>query len=96
MREKNGKCNQDYFSQVLLKSYWTSFKTIFETLSALGPFTRLLIEGHVFDVRIDTQICGFIEDLNFYLKQTAILPIHEGTFTAIYCVNFFRHCVQFG
>ena len=34
--KKNGKCNQDDFLLVLLKSSWTTFKIIFETLSALG------------------------------------------------------------
>ena len=32
--EENGKCNQYDFLQVLSKSSWTTFKTIFETLSA--------------------------------------------------------------
>ena len=34
--KKNGKCNQDDFLLVLLKFSWTTFKTIFETLLALG------------------------------------------------------------
>ena len=34
--KKNGKCNQDDFLQVLPKFSWTTFKTIFEALSALG------------------------------------------------------------
>ena len=40
IREKNGKCNQDDFLLVSLKSSWTTFKTIFETLSASGGLSR--------------------------------------------------------
>ena len=38
--EKNGKCNQYDFLQVLPKSSLTTFKTIFETLSARGGLSR--------------------------------------------------------
>ena len=48
IREKNGKCNQDNFSQVLLKSSWTTFKSIFETLSALGVCHVTITEGVVY------------------------------------------------
>ena len=34
-REKKGKCNQNDFLQVIAKYSWTTFKIIFETLSAL-------------------------------------------------------------
>ena len=43
--KKNGKYNQDNFLKVSSKSSWTAFKTIFETLSALGPVTWPLLEG---------------------------------------------------
>ena len=45
IREKISKCNQYDFLHVLLKSSWTTFKTIFETLSAPGPVTWPLLEG---------------------------------------------------
>ena len=44
--EKNGKCNQEYFLQVLPKSSWTTLKTILKTLSALGV-CRVNIIGRV-------------------------------------------------
>ena len=46
--KKNGKCNQDDFLLVLLKSSWTTFKTIFETLSALGACHVTIIGGVVY------------------------------------------------
>ena len=51
--EKNCKCNEDDFLLVLLKSSWTTFKTIFETLTALGT-------GHVtiiHDFRSFMSVC---------------------------------------
>ena len=42
--KKNGKCNQD-FLQVLPKSSGTTFKAIFETLSALGFCHLTIIRG---------------------------------------------------
>ena len=42
---KNGKCNQFEFLQVMSKSSWTAFKTIFETSPSLEPFTWPLLEG---------------------------------------------------
>ena len=43
--KKNSKCNLDDFLLVLPKSYWTTFKTIFEALSARGPVTWPSLEG---------------------------------------------------
>ena len=43
--EKIGKCNQYDFLQVLSKSSWTSFKSIFEILSPAGSVTWSLLEG---------------------------------------------------
>ena len=37
--EKNGKCNQDDYLQVLSKSSWTTFKKTFKAFSALGSVT---------------------------------------------------------
>ena len=45
-REKIGKYNRHDFSQVLPKSSWTTFKIIFETLSALGA-CHMTITGRV-------------------------------------------------
>ena len=44
---KNGKCNEYDFLYVLHKSSWTTFKTILETLSALGT-CHIDIEGVVY------------------------------------------------
>ena len=46
--KENGKCNPDDFLQVLPKSSWTTFKTIFETLSALGACHVTIIGGLVY------------------------------------------------
>ena len=48
--KKNGKSNRNDCLQVLTKSSLTTFKTIFETLSALGACHVPIIEGvvHVF------------------------------------------------
>ena len=48
IREKRCKCNECDLLQVLPKFSWTTFKTIFETLSALGACHVTIIGGVVF------------------------------------------------
>ena len=45
---KNGKCNQYELLQALPKSYCATFKTIFETLAALGACHVTIIGGVVY------------------------------------------------
>ena len=55
---KNGKCYQYEFWQVLSKSSWTTFKTIFETLSAVGACHVTIIGGVVYKKSMIFKVCG--------------------------------------
>ena len=57
-REKNGKCNQYDFLQLLPKSSWTTFKTIFETLSALGACHVTITGGVVYKKSMIFKVFG--------------------------------------
>ena len=56
--EKNGQCNQCDFLQVLSKSSWTTFETIFETLSALGACHVTITAGVVYKKSMIFKIFG--------------------------------------
>ena len=77
--KKNGKCNQDYFSPVLLKSYWTIFKTIFETLSDLGACHVTIIQGVIYKKSMIFKVFGvYLSELLIFLHEiffvSKILP----------------------
>ena len=58
--KKNGKCNQDDFLLVLLKSSWTTFEIIFETLSALGVCHVTIIGGVVYKKSVIFKVLEYI------------------------------------
>ena len=58
IRAKNGKYNQYDFLQVLPKSSWTTFKTIFETLLALGVCHVTIIWGLVYKKYMIFEVFG--------------------------------------
>ena len=58
IREKNGKCNQNDFLLVLSKSSWTTFKTILETLSALGACHVTIIGEVVYKKSMIFKVLG--------------------------------------
>ena len=57
-RELNGKCKQSNFVQVLPKFSWTTFKTFFETLSALGACHVTIIGGVVYKKSMIFKVVG--------------------------------------
>ena len=79
--KKNGKCNQDDFSQVLLKSSWTTFKTIFETLSALGACHVTITGGVVNKKSTIFKVFGA------YLSEFLIF-LHEIFFDSKILISF--------
>ena len=68
--KKNRKFNQYGFLQMLPKSSWTTFKLIFENLSALGG-CRVTIIGGVFDFRGFLRISRRLF-LYFFVKSFSI------------------------
>ena len=77
--KKNGKCNQDDFSPVLLKSYWTTFKTIFETLLAQGACHVTITEGVVYKKSMIFEVFGvYLSEFLIFLHEiffgSKILP----------------------
>ena len=67
---KNGKSNQDNFLQVLPKSSWANFKTIFEALSALGICHVTITGGVVYKKSMIFKVFGV------YLSESLIF-LHE-------------------
>ena len=75
IREKNGECSQDDFLLVLPKSSRTTFKTNFETLSALGD-CHVTIIGGVLNKK--SMIFRFLEYMSatfwyFFMKTFLVL-----------------------
>ena len=68
--KKNGKCNQNNFSPVLLKFSWITFKIIFETLSALEACHVTITGGVVYKKSMILKVFGV------YLSEFLII-LHE-------------------
>ena len=80
IREKNGKCNQYDFLQILPKSAWTTFKTIFGTLSALGACHMNIIGGLVYKKSMIFKVfVVYLSEFLIFLHEiffgSKILPI---------------------
>ena len=68
--KKNGKCNKDDFLQVLLKSSWTTFKTTFEALSALGT----IIGGVVYKKSMIFKVFGvYVSEFLILLLKSSLV-----------------------
>ena len=76
---KNGKCNQNDFLLVLSKSSWTTFKIIFEALSALGACHVTIIGGVVYKKSVIFKVFGvYLSEFLIFLHEiffgSKILP----------------------
>ena len=77
--KKNGKCNQYDFLLVLQKSSWGTFKTIFETLSAMGACHVTIIGGVVYKKSMIFKVFGvYLSEFLIFLHEiffgSKILP----------------------
>ena len=85
IRKKTGKFNQDDFLLVLQKSSWTTFKTIFKALSALGACHVTINGGVVYKKSMIFKVFGV------YLSEFLIF-LHEIFFgSKILTSSFDKH-----